>query len=69
VRHVAAGWTHTAIATEAGSVFTWGCGEHGALGHGSTEDEYTPRKAPCPAPTQHPHLNATIFECKFAQQF
>ncbi|XP_078383332.1 putative E3 ubiquitin-protein ligase HERC4 isoform X2 [Oculina patagonica] len=44
VRHVTAGEYHTAVLTEDGGVFTFGCGSYGQLGHNSNDDEYNPRK-------------------------
>ena len=39
---------HSAILTDDGNVYTFGCGMHGQLGHGGTEDETTPRKVNLP---------------------
>eukprot|EP00794_Sanderia_malayensis_P005949 gene5949-6639_t len=41
---VACGDSHVVALTEAGTVFTWGCGEHGRLGLGSEEDFSTPQQ-------------------------
>jgi len=38
------GWGHTAAVTEEGAVYTWGMGEHGELGLGSTESHWQPVK-------------------------
>ena len=44
VTHVACGAWHTAAVTEAGALFTWGCGFRGRLGHGEARgDEGFPR--------------------------
>ena len=41
---VAVGGAHTVALSEAGHVYTWGCGEDGRLGHGDTEDQWAPRQ-------------------------
>ena len=41
---VAAGDAHTVALSEAGHVFTWGCGECGQLGHNDEEDQRAPRQ-------------------------
>jgi alpha-tubulin suppressor-like RCC1 family protein len=41
---VAAGDRHTVALSEAGHVFTWGCGECGQLGHGDRESQRAPRQ-------------------------
>ncbi|XP_047322102.1 ultraviolet-B receptor UVR8 [Impatiens glandulifera] len=43
VLHVAAGAEHSALVTEFGAVMTWGWGEHGQLGFGSTDDQASPK--------------------------
>ncbi|GMI70703.1 SENSITIVE TO ABA 1 [Hibiscus trionum] len=40
---IAAGAEHSAVVTEDGAIKTWGWGEHGQLGLGSTSDESSPR--------------------------
>eukprot|EP00922_Rhytidocystis_sp_ex-Travisia-forbesii_P069899 GHVS01104376.1.p1 GENE.GHVS01104376.1~~GHVS01104376.1.p1 ORF type:complete len:573 (+),score=92.44 GHVS01104376.1:178-1896(+) len=40
---VSCGDQHTAAITETGSLFSWGLGTSGRLGHGSEQSEYTPR--------------------------
>lgn len=40
---VSCGSSHTACLTEMGRVYTWGAGTSGALGHGQTADQITPR--------------------------
>lgn len=40
----ACGFNHTAAVTEDGSVYTWGQGTNGALGHGDFESAEVPRK-------------------------
>jgi len=40
---VSCGSSHTACLTEMGRVYTWGAGISGALGHGQTADQITPR--------------------------
>lgn len=42
VKVISCGSYHVAVLTSAGSVYTWGKGEHGQLGLGDTEDRYTP---------------------------
>ena len=41
---VAAGRMHSCAILDDGSVWTWGCGKDGALGHGSRSDENPPKK-------------------------
>ena len=41
---LAAGRDHTVAQSEEGSVFTWGCGESGRLGHNDEEDQLSPRR-------------------------
>lgn len=41
--HVAAGDLHTVVVSDKGDVYTFGCGEHGRLGHGSRSDISSPR--------------------------
>ena len=42
-RAASAGESHTAVVMEDGSVFTWGRGADGRLGHGGEKDELSPR--------------------------
>ncbi|KAI0220100.1 Serine/threonine-protein kinase Nek9 [Lamellibrachia satsuma] len=44
VHHVSCGNAHVVALTEAGDVFTWGCGEFGRLGLGSEDDFALPQK-------------------------
>lgn len=46
VRHVAAGFNHTGIVTDAGELFMCGDGEYGRLGLGDEEDRTTPTLVP-----------------------
>jgi flagellar motor switch/type III secretory pathway protein FliN len=39
---ISCGWTHTAVITQDSRLFTWGCGEFGALGLGRLEDAWQP---------------------------
>ena len=43
---VACGEEHTAVLTEVGGVYTFGCGEDGQLGHGDEENQLAPRRLP-----------------------
>ncbi|CAL5428890.1 unnamed protein product [Camellia sinensis] len=43
VTQIAAGAEHSALVTENGLVMTWGWGEHGQLGLGSTDDQTSPQ--------------------------
>jgi len=43
VVNVAAGVNHAVCLTDDGSVFSWGCGDYGRLGHGVQKDELRPR--------------------------
>lgn len=36
------GWTHTAVLTDSGEMYTWGSGETGALGLGATDNQWLP---------------------------
>lgn len=40
---VACGHAHTALRTENGDVYTWGNGYYGQLGHGTLQNELSPR--------------------------
>ncbi|KAG7379278.1 hypothetical protein PHYPSEUDO_008774 [Phytophthora pseudosyringae] len=42
VRHIAAGWAHSALISTTGEVFTFGWGLYNQLGHGSTQNELQP---------------------------
>ncbi|XP_022531523.2 E3 ubiquitin-protein ligase HERC2 isoform X2 [Astyanax mexicanus] len=42
VVHIACGSTYSAAITADGELFTWGRGNYGRLGHGSSEDQTTP---------------------------
>ncbi|XP_041055229.1 E3 ubiquitin-protein ligase HERC2 isoform X4 [Carcharodon carcharias] len=42
VVHVACGSTYSAAITSEGELYTWGRGNYGRLGHGSSEDQTTP---------------------------
>ena len=41
---ISAGLAHSLAVTACGTVFTWGCGTNGRLGHGSHCDEFYPRQ-------------------------
>lgn len=43
VAQIAAGAEHSAILTDDGQLYTWGWGEHGQLGLGSTSDHTVPQ--------------------------
>ena len=40
---ITAGHSHTLAWTDAGGVFSWGAATHNCLGHGSEEDQWTPK--------------------------
>jgi alpha-tubulin suppressor-like RCC1 family protein len=40
---IACGSHHYAVITEAGALYTWGCGKHGRLGHGEDTDITEPK--------------------------
>lgn len=44
VAQIDCGDNHNLVLTTEGSVYTWGYGDMGALGHGVENDEYSPRK-------------------------
>ena len=44
VTQVAAGYMHSAVLTREGSVFTWGDGYKGQLGHGKEDDQLVPKR-------------------------
>jgi RCC1 and BTB domain-containing protein len=41
---ITCGWSHTVALTDNGEVFTWGNGDHGKLGHGSSTKVTTPKQ-------------------------
>ncbi|XP_020573022.1 ultraviolet-B receptor UVR8 [Phalaenopsis equestris] len=41
---IAAGAEHSAVVTDKGRIMTWGWGEHGQLGVGSTDDQISPQR-------------------------
>ena len=41
-KKIACGWGHTVVITDEGKAFSWGVGEFGALGNGSTESQWQP---------------------------
>ncbi|XP_071080908.1 uncharacterized protein [Haliotis cracherodii] len=41
---VSCGHNYTLAWTDSGQAFSWGCGRHGVLGHGTEEDSPTPRE-------------------------
>lgn len=43
VRVISCGQAHVGAISTAGVVYTWGCGEHGRLGHGTKQNVATPR--------------------------
>ena len=43
IADVVCGWSHTMCLTDEGAVYTWGKGQDGQLGHGTTQDEPEPR--------------------------
>jgi alpha-tubulin suppressor-like RCC1 family protein len=47
VVEVAAGVAHSIARTATGELFSWGSGEHGRLGHGTSDDESTPTHLIC----------------------
>ena len=59
---VSMGFTHTAAVADDGSVFTWGNGAFGQLGHGTTDDSLVPRKVPirCPSALLRSHIHMMI---------
>ena len=44
VRRVACGWFHSALVTDDGALFSWGCGQHFQLGLGDARDRSTPER-------------------------
>jgi alpha-tubulin suppressor-like RCC1 family protein len=45
---VSCGWGHTVAVTEDGSVFSWGVGDYGALGTGTTDSHWVPTQVRVP---------------------
>lgn len=45
---ISCGWGHSAVVTEEGHIYTWGVGEFGALGTGSSENAWSPVKTLLP---------------------
>ena len=43
VKHVAVGLSHSLVLTDDGNVWSFGCGEHGRLGHGDSAEIRTPK--------------------------
>ena len=43
-RQISFGYSHTAVCTEDGGLFTFGHGEHGQLGHGDMENNLLPKQ-------------------------
>lgn len=41
---LASGGNHMLALSDAGAVYSWGCGKNGRLGHGSAKDEPQPRR-------------------------
>eukprot|EP01018_Ginkgo_biloba_P003818 Gb_12880 [translate_table: standard] len=50
IKQIAAGAEHSSVVLENGAVMTWGWGEHGQLGLGSTSDEQCPQTVPIDVP-------------------
>ena len=42
IRRVACGWWHSALVTDAGALWTWGCGQQSQLGHGDSNSRSKP---------------------------
>ena len=71
---ISCGWTHTAVVTEEGSLFTWGSGEHGALGSGRFEDQWLPARVAsyitdisCGARHMGAVSNNSLYMCGFGE--
>ena len=62
---IAAGFSHSVAVTAGGGVFTWGCGTHGRLGHGSHSDEFLPRQV-THARYTHTHVHTRAHRCTYA---
>ena len=43
VTHIACGSTYSAAISSSGELYTWGRGNYGRLGHGSSEDQCLPK--------------------------
>eukprot|EP01035_Chromulina_nebulosa_P016888 gene16888-22376_t len=54
IASIAAGFSHSIAISSNGKVFSWGCGTHGRLGHGSHCDEYLPKQI---AALNKPNIN------------
>jgi alpha-tubulin suppressor-like RCC1 family protein len=62
---VAAGAAHSMVVTTSGSVYTWGAGDDGVIGHGNEDEAFVPTKiksfggrCQCHAPSQCQHQPA-----------
>lgn len=44
IKQVSCGDRHSVAITTSGEIFTFGCGEHGQLGHGQPIDQYVPKQ-------------------------
>jgi alpha-tubulin suppressor-like RCC1 family protein len=42
IRRVACGWWHSALITDTGALWTWGCGQQSQLGHGDSINRSQP---------------------------
>ncbi|KAG0443544.1 hypothetical protein HPB47_014798, partial [Ixodes persulcatus] len=72
VSRVACGTYHSLAVTEEGRLFTWGWGAHGQLGHGTCDDQRTPRLVAALADHRVTdvsagcgHTNNTLFDIRF----
>ena len=57
--HIYCGWGHTAAVMDNGELYTWGVGEHGALGIADTESQWFPVKVTLPGKQPTIVVNAT----------
>lgn len=46
IKQLAGGCDHSAATSKSGDIYTWGFGQHGALGLGELKDAPTPQKVP-----------------------
>lgn len=54
--HVAVGLAHSLVLMEDGSVWSFGCGEHGRLGHGDGAELRSPKRIECLSTSHNVHI-------------
>ena len=57
VCHIACGWDHSLAVTRTGTLYTWGAGQYGKLGHGDEVVDFFVPFAPPTRPPTHSDLD------------